>query len=152
VATSCAGRETEGTHPGCARKLIRAAGNYSVWVRGVKKARFCCAVSMREPVFGGPCINSRRPRARLRRSGHRAYSLCRCLRGVGGGRGRHRGWPGFGIASRSPCRVDRIARRRLPCAKRASLLSCAPRHQIEQFVRRQRLIVKGASASSVCAR
>jgi transposase len=75
-------------------------------------------------VSGGPCINSRRPRERLRRSGHRAYSLCRCLRGADGGVDRHRGWPGFGIASRSPCRVDRIARRRLPCAKRASLLSC----------------------------
>jgi hypothetical protein len=74
----------------------------------------------------GPCIKSRRPRARLRRSGHRAYSLCPCLRGADGGVDRHRGWPGFGIASRSPCRVDRIARRRLPCAKRVSLLSYAP--------------------------
>ena len=82
-------------------------------------------------VSGGPCINSRPPRARLRRSGHRAYSLCRCLRGAGGGVDHHRGLPVSGIARRSPCRVDRIARRRLPCAKRASILSYAPQHQVE---------------------
>ena len=103
---------------------------------------------MKSPVSGGPCINSRRPRARLRRSGHRAYSLCRCLRGAGGGIGRHRGLPVFGIASRSPFRVDRIARRRLPCAKRASLLLYAPRHQIEPI---HQQVYRHYARSSNCA-
>jgi hypothetical protein len=69
-------------------------------------------------------ISCWRQRAELRRLAPRPDSRRPCHRGAVGEAGRHRGSPVSWIASRSPWRVDQIARRRLPCAKRALLLSC----------------------------
>jgi len=69
-------------------------------------------------------ISPWRSRARLRRLLRRAHNRRPCLRGIVGGVARLPGLPAFGTTNRSPLHVDRIARRHLPCTKRASLLSC----------------------------
>jgi hypothetical protein len=82
-------------------------------------------VAPRQRTFDGArsLISPRRPKAKPRRLTRRACNLHPCHGGSIAGVVCHRGLLGSGTANRSPRRVDRIAHRHLPCAKRASLLS-----------------------------